>query len=135
MGPRRCPVCGVEGEFYRHVASRCKECHKAAMRARHREKMADGAWLEAERKRSREKFRKAGARWKKADPRHRAANTAVGNAVRDGRLVPADACEDCGHDFSEYRREGHHNDYGKPLDVEWLCALCHGKRHRKDIAA
>lgn len=100
------------------------------MRQRHYRKMQDPTWREAERERSREKWREYGSGWAAVSPQQRAANIAVGNAVRDGRLVPAKACEDCGHDFSEFRREGHHADYSKPLEVEWLCSLCHGKRHR-----
>lgn len=49
-------------------------------------------------------------------------------AIRDGALVPADACEDCGR--SEKRIHGHHEDYALPLDVAWLCPICHSGRHR-----
>jgi hypothetical protein len=43
-------------------------------------------------------------------------------AVQSGRLHRPDKCSMCGKvDFVE----GHHNDYYKPLDVEWLCSPCH----------
>jgi hypothetical protein len=57
----------------------------------------------------------------------RDAQTAVGNAVRDGRLIKPDACSQCSR--TGIRLEGHHDDYGKPLEVIWLCARCHRRRH------
>lgn len=135
-----CIECGRElpkSEFYQHAMmddghlNKCKGCVREYQRQRHHEKMQDPEWRERERERSREKFARLGDTWAKTDPVKKAANTAVGSAVKRGDLIPADACEDCGHDFSEFRREAHHEDYDKPLDVEWLCSLCHGKRHRK----
>ena len=48
--------------------------------------------------------------------------------VESGKIIRPKQCSDCG---SEGRIHGHHADYSKPFDVEWLCPLCHGKRHRK----
>lgn len=45
--------------------------------------------------------------------------------VRSGRLVPL-PCNRCGS--TKGRRghtEAHHKDYSKPLEIEWLCTLCH----------
>jgi hypothetical protein len=57
------------------------------------------------------------------------ARTAVQNAVFSGALVRPSQCQACGK--SGLKLHGHHNDYSKPLDVEWLCAKCHGAAHRR----
>lgn len=54
---------------------------------------------------------------------------ALWTAIRRADVVPSDRCNNCGHDFSEHPREGHHHDHNFPLDVEWLCRPCHDKRH------
>ena len=61
----------------------------------------------------------------------RAARTILRLAVRDGKIVKPDRCSRC-HKCVEEKRllHGHHHDYNKPLDVEWLCSVCHGKEHR-----
>lgn len=48
-------------------------------------------------------------------------------AVRDGRLIRK-SCERCGNPKSE----AHHDDYGEPLIVRWLCRRCH-ERHHCDV--
>jgi DNA-binding NtrC family response regulator len=58
-----------------------------------------------------------------------ASRRAVHNAVRRGDVVQAERCEDCGSDFSDYRRHAHHDDYSAPLEVTWLCSRCHAGRH------
>lgn len=122
------------GEFYAHPGmadgrlSFCKECKKTEAATRYHMKMKLPAWRDKERARNRARMK--GKRYR-ADTVKKAAGVAVGNAVRDGRLVPTSACERCGHDFRHFRREGHHEDYTKPLEVEWLCSLCHGEQHRR----
>lgn len=139
---KACFVCGEtkpRSEFYRHARmadghlNKCKSCTKRQARRRHRHKIEhDAEWREKERERSRRKeARRRRVHGSRQHPHHD-VHVELGNAIRDGRIVPATRCEDCGHDFSEFRREAHHDDYSKPLDVRWLCALCHGRRHRME---
>ena len=56
------------------------------------------------------------------------AHAAVNYAVYKGRLKRPDNCEECGT-VPQNILQGHHEDYSKPLNVEWLCGPCHAKRH------
>ena len=63
---------------------------------------------------------------KKRHPeKHRARNVFT-SAIRSGKLVKPDKCEDCNR---VCRLDGHHEDYSKPLEVVFLCKSCHRKRH------
>jgi hypothetical protein len=57
----------------------------------------------------------------------RAANVALGNAVRDGRVLKG-TCLVCG----EEKSQGHHFDYSRPLEVVWLCVHHHAAVHKVD---
>ncbi len=54
------------------------------------------------------------------------ANAAVFQALKSGALVRPEACERC---YSLCKPVGHHADYDKPLEVEWLCRTCHTRLH------
>src|SRR5437899_3319787 len=58
------------------------------------------------------------------DPIKARARQLLYNAIRRGE-VKKQPCW-CGA-----KAEGHHHDYSKPLDVEWLCKKHHGESHRK----
>lgn len=49
------------------------------------------------------------------------------NRVYSGKVLRPDKCSQCG---SGKKIEAHHEDYDKPLDVEWLCRECHLKLHK-----
>jgi hypothetical protein len=66
-------------------------------------------------------------RWRREHSEKYLAQTAVGNAVRDGKLKKG-PCAACGTTVG--RIIGHHHDYSRQLDVTWLCPACHGAEHR-----
>lgn len=63
------------------------------------------------------------AKWRARNPHKAAAHVAVRTAIAAGALERG-PCEVCGVP----RTDGHHPDYGKPLEVRWLC-----RRHHKAI--
>ena len=66
------------------------------------------------------------AAWKERNPDKVKAHAIVQMALIAGQLVKK-PCEDCGAEPTN----AHHEDYGRPLDVNWLCDSCHVKRHKK----
>lgn len=135
----QCDRMKEHGQFYRHPKSAdglqgvCKECHKDRMRSRYNSLSNDPEWRELERARARDKYRRLYSRNKRTKGVQYRASYTVTNAVRDGRLTPSATCEDCGHDFTEFRREAHHESYERDrwLDVAWLCSRCHKRKHSK----
>jgi hypothetical protein len=78
----------------------------------------------------REAHKAATRRWAKQNYYKRKAQVAVGNAVRDGKLIRTGVCEHAGPDCRG-RVTFHHDDYTKPLEVRELCQHHH---HQADVA-
>lgn len=76
--------------------------------------------------RHRDRLAKARREWVARYPEKVAAHAAVERALKSGKLVRADSCERCG---TSAALDGHHPDYSKPLEVEWLCRKCHRAEH------
>ncbi len=136
---RRCQKQFPHDQFYAHKKMAdghlnfCKPCVRARV-GEHRANNLD-AIREYDRARFSDPQRRAAtyARhklWAQRNPEKNAAHTAVGNAVRDGRLIRA-PCQKCG----SHRSEAHHEDYSRPLSVRWLCKLCHEAVHHGSQSA
>lgn len=54
------------------------------------------------------------------------ARDAVNSAVQRGVLIKPLVCSRCPNTGMIH---GHHPDYTKPLEVIWLCPICHAKEH------
>lgn len=66
----------------------------------------------------------------------RIAQHCLARAVKIGKVTRPTQCENCGDSPTPTKGrsliQGHHDDYSKPLDVRWLCTLCHAEVHRED---
>ena len=60
-------------------------------------------------------------------PEKHKAREALHWATRSGRVTKPNTCSQCG---TTGRIEGHHEDYTKPFDVQWLCSRCNANVHR-----
>lgn len=155
---KQCKRCGGRkplDAFHRHrkavdgKQSDCKECCAEKSRARYGEKrdeiqLKQRAYVEQNRERKRAKDRADyEANRERELERHRqsrlkapdkyAARTALRAAVLRGDVVKPEHCEECNQRTPARRLHGHHRDYSKPLEVEWLCTGCHGRAHQRSI--
>jgi hypothetical protein len=119
-------------DFYKHSAmgdghlNKCKECTKSDTNKHRQDNL--------ERIRSYDKMRasmphrialrrEVAKQYASQFPDRKKANTAVSNAVRDGKLKKQ-PCWVCGE-----KAIAHHPDYSRPLDVVWLCQPHHKQTH------
>lgn len=58
-----------------------------------------------------------------------AARRKLRNAVSNGHITKPKSCQKCKAIVPKNRIHGHHTDYSKPLDVIWLCSVCHSFEH------
>jgi len=128
MTAKICFKCGIMkplNNYYRHIEmedgriGKCKACAKKDSSDHYRNNREHYAEYEHQRFQNPER-KKAVIEYQRKrrekNPEKYRANTAVHNAIRDGRLSK-EPCEICGHKTVE----GHHRDYLKPLEVFWLC--------------
>jgi hypothetical protein len=76
-----------------------------------------------------ERTKGANKRWQRRNPEAVRAHDAVYVALQVGTVCKPSRCENCGRRVWSRNLHAHHEDYSKPLEVEWLCASCHKDRH------
>ena len=112
------------------IKSECRRCHTAttiATRDPEKKRETNRRFMRgyqqrpevADRERARSKERRT-------DPKV-VARLALNAAVRSGAISRPSSCGRCG---AVGPVQGHHHDYSKPFDVEWICSRCHGIEHR-----
>jgi hypothetical protein len=130
-----CTKCGTDkpfSEYGKHrlgkhgLRPRCKTC-VAAENAIYRAGTVEhrAAYNASWKREHPENHRAYNASWIERHPEATFAHRQLRNAVRRGELARPTSCESCG---GTGRVHAHHDDYDKPLDVVWLCAVCHAAR-------
>jgi len=126
-----CKSCSIEKPLSEYFCSggyytpRCKPCHNEWCRMQRNSpegKSTYASWASSDR--GKKVISARMKKWRTKNQQKRAAQTAVSNAIRDGRLIRK-ACNICGSGDPE----AHHADYAKPLEVRWLCKAHHVEEH------
>lgn len=133
---KKCFKCGEVkclADFYKHKkmadghVNKCKECNKIDVKENRKLKIS--YYREYDLARGNRLSREYCRNYRYEFPMKYAAHTFLSNAVRDGRILKPDNCEECGNEHAHIH--GHHDDYAFPLYVRWLCPPCHKKWHNK----
>lgn len=136
MFEKRCFKCGLVKpleEFYKHERmadghlNKCKTCNKKDVRQNYANKRAQ--YQDYDRRRNKTEARKRQQResaklQRQIHPEKFAMRGVFWNAIVSGKIKRM-PCVKCGNPKSE----GHHHDYSKPLDVIWMCFVCHRLEH------
>ncbi len=151
---KKCFKCCKEkelSEFYKHKQmadghlGKCKECTKKDVSGHRKKNIEKIRAYDRKRgklphrlklnKENSKKFRKKyplvvkeqTRQYREAHPVRYAATMLLNNAVRGGKIKKPKKCPVCG---KKKRIHGHHEDYYKPLDVVWVCQVCHKGLHK-----
>lgn len=108
--------------FYESSKTRCKECVKIAVKKNRAENI--DRYREYDRLRGNRQSYEYVKSYRNANKKKYAAHNKVNNALRDGKIQKG-CCEICG----SKETHAHHDDYDKPMDVRWLCAVHHKQWH------
>lgn len=137
---KTCFKCGESKpltEFYKHPQmadghlGKCKTCAKVDVSGNYKTRKPQYQAYE------RERFQQPGRKKKvleyqqnrrRNNPEKAKAWNMVSNAVRSGKLI-RQPCESC----NVPKAQAHHEDYSKPLDVRWLCFVCHRAEHGQEV--
>jgi hypothetical protein len=123
-------------DFYAHPRmgdgrlNKCKECTKSDVSKNYADKREQYSQYDRQRQLTPERRKKKIEYMRKHrinNPEKAKARFAVSNALRSGQLSKQPCCV-CGSDNNLH---AHHNDYSKPLEVEWYCDSHHRILHGK----
>ena len=135
---KKCFKCGQTknfDEFYKHSRmadghlGKCKECTKKDVHEHRKKNIERIRAYDRQRGKLPRRIKKCveyNRKYNKDYPERYAAKILLNNAIRSGRIKRPERCSVCN---KKTRICGHHEDYYKPLDVVWVCQVCHKRIH------
>lgn len=113
----KCKECG---EIAPHSAKGlCRRCYGKKYMKKQREQ-----------DKNKQKYVEQTKKWQKNNIEKTRASWLLHYYVKKGKIKKPDKCEICG---TKCLINGHHKDYSKPLDVNWVCHRCHKAIHDKRL--
>ena len=112
--------------------SQCKDCVKLYKQSAAGIKARETYYRSAAGKATQQRFwrsdkgKAAMQKYRGDNPEKIKAHNALNAAVNRGKILRPDVCSFCGVTCIP---DGHHADYTKPFEVEWLCKPCHRLAH------
>jgi len=108
----------------------CKSCKRVANRKyKQKNKEHLKEYQKQYRQKNKSKLREKALEKRVDTIKERKARHKLENEVRYGRIIPPNICSNPDCKGKSKRIVGHHEDYNKPLQVEWLCHDCHMNLH------
>ena len=118
-------------ELYNEEARQWRQKNKDKINAKKRtaelrKKLNEGVknWRE----RNKEKYVSNRSEYRKKNRIEVNARNLIYKHISRGKMVRGNMCNNCG---GEGKMQAHHDDYSKPLEVKWLCKVCHRHKHNK----
>ena len=134
MSEKQCFKCGEVKDlscFYKHPqmkdghVNKCKICNQKDVKNNRLKKIEH--YRDYDRKRGSRLSKEEVSKYRSRNRIKYLAHNIVNNAIKSGKLVKSETCEQCGKSHTYIH--GHHDDYALPLNVRWLCPPCHSSWH------
>ena len=108
---------------------RNKEAINKRLRENNRANQKKKEYMKKYRDANKEKIKAYMKNWREKNWEKVLAHSMVKDHVDRGNIIKPSKCPIC--NSGEHRIEAHHADYSKPLEIVWMCQICHLAIHQR----